>query len=83
MSNNSPRKKRTLRGTVVSDKAQKTVVVAITRLKKHPKYLKYFKKTKKVKAHDENNTYKVGDRVILQESRPLSKEKRWIVIKKI
>lgn len=71
--------KRQLKGTVVSDKMDKTVVVLVTRLKKHPKYKKYFKVSRRFKAHDEKNEYKVGDEVIIQESRPLSKEKRWVV----
>jgi len=75
-------KGRKLQGTVVSDKMKKTVVVAITSLKLHPKYKKYFKVTKKFKAHDENNEYHVGDQVIIQETRPLSKEKRWMVVAK-
>lgn len=72
-----------LRGEVVSDKMQKTVVVAITRLKEHSKYKQRYKITKRYKAHDENNEYKVGDGVIIQESRPLSKHKKWKVIKKL
>jgi small subunit ribosomal protein S17 len=76
-------KGRKLQGTVVSDKMKKTVVVAITSLKLHPKYKKYFKVTKKFKAHDENNEYHVGDQVLIQETRPMSKEKRWIVVGKI
>ena len=75
-------KGRLLKGVVVSDKMRKTVVVAVTRLKKHPKYKKRYKATKKYKAHDEKNEYKVGDKVIIQESRSISKEKRWRVIKK-
>ncbi|MBI4991924.1 MAG: 30S ribosomal protein S17 [Candidatus Harrisonbacteria bacterium] len=74
---------RKLQATVVSDKMKKTVVVAITSLKLHPKYKKYFKVTKKFKAHDENNEYKVGDQVIIQETRPMSKEKRWVVISRV
>lgn len=74
---------RKLKGSVVSDKMQKTVVVAVSRLKKHPKYKKYFKITKKFKVHDENNEYHVGDRVVIEETRPLSKEKRWRVVSKI
>ncbi|MEK7616260.1 MAG: 30S ribosomal protein S17 [Patescibacteria group bacterium] len=73
-------KPRTLRGVVVSDKMMKTVVVAVTRLKKHPKYLKYYKVTKKFKAHDEEKKYKTGDKVTIQETRPLSKDKRWNVL---
>ena len=67
---------------VVSDKMAKTRVVQISSMKKHPKYLKYFKVTKKFKAHDENNEYKTGDVVIIQEHRPMSKDKRWIIIEK-
>ncbi len=76
-------KKRRLQGVVVSDKMQKTVVVEIVHERKHPKYLKYYKVTNRFKAHDENREYKVGDRVIIEETRPLSKEKRWRVISKI
>lgn len=79
---NEFKKKRKIKGVVVSDKMQKTVVVSITRLKKHPKYKKYFKVTKRFKAHDENNEYHVGDRVLIEEIRPMSKEKRWKVISK-
>lgn len=76
-------KKRKIIGTVVSDKMAKTRVVAVASLKKHPKYLKYYKVTTKFKAHDENNEYKVGDKVTIEESRPLSREKRWRIINKI
>lgn len=69
--------KRRLEGVVVSDKMQKTRVVAVTRLKKHPKYLKYFKATTRFKAHDEENKYHAGDRVIIEETAPMSKDKRW------
>lgn len=62
---------------------QKTRVVAVTRIKKHPRYLKYIKVTKRYKAHDEKNEYKAGDKVVMRETRPLSKEKRWVIIKKI
>ncbi len=68
---------------VVSDKCDKTVVVLVERLKLHPRYKKHFKVSKKYKAHDENNEYKIGDKVIIEETRPLSKEKKWKVIKKI
>ena len=73
---------RTLTGTVVSDKMTKTVVVQVLRLKKNPKYQKYFKVTTRYKAHDENGEYHVGDRVVMRESRPLSRDKRWVVISK-
>ena len=72
---------KTLRGTVVSDKMDKTVVVSVTRFVKHPKYQKFLKITKKFKAHDENNESKVGDTVSLRQTRPLSKDKRFEVIK--
>ncbi|MEK7154357.1 MAG: 30S ribosomal protein S17 [Patescibacteria group bacterium] len=75
-------KHRTLNGVIVSDRMQKTVVVAVSRLVKHPKYKKYYKVTKKYKAHDEKGEYHTGDKVTIQETRPLSKEKRWAVITK-
>lgn len=74
---------RTLEAVVVSDKMAKTRVVAIERFKKHPKYLKYYKVTRRFKAHDEENAYKTGDRVVIEETRPLSREKRWKIVKKI
>ena len=74
---------RKLKGTVVSDKMNKTRVVAITRLKKHRLYHKYYKTTRRYKAHDEKDEYKVGDKVVIEESRPLSKEKRWKIIGKL
>ncbi len=61
----------------------KTVVVKVSSLKKHPKYKKYFKVSAKYKAHDEENQYHAGDQVLIKETRPMSKEKRWIVIKKV
>jgi len=76
-------KGRKLQGVVVSNKMKKTVVVAVTQSKKHPKYQKYFTVTKRLKAHDENNEYRIGDKVMIQETRPLSKEKRWKVINKV
>lgn len=66
-------------GLVVSDKMQKTVVVAIENRAPHPKYGKIVVKTRRYKAHDEENKCKVGDRVRIQETRPLSKTKRWTV----
>lgn len=76
------KKIRVLRGKVVSDKMEKTVVISISRLSKHPKYKKYRKITKRFKAHDPENQYRVGDMVVIQESKPLSKEKRWRVVSK-
>ncbi len=75
-------KGRKLSGTVVSDKMQKTVVVAVSHIKQHPKYLKYQTKTSRFKAHDENNEFHTGDKVVIQETRPLSKDKRWVVVGK-
>jgi len=74
--------KKILSGEVVSDKMQKTVVVAVKRLKKHPKYKKQYKLTTRYKAHDEKNEYKVGDKVLIQETRPMSRDKRWRVIER-
>lgn len=75
--------KRQLIGIVVSDKMLKTVVVRVERIKKHPKYKKRFKVHKKYKANDEKKEYKVGDHVVIEECRPISKDKRWRVIKKM
>jgi small subunit ribosomal protein S17 len=75
--------KKQLTGTVISNKMQKTVVVLVERIKEHPKYKRRYKIHKKYKAHDEKGEYKVGDKVIIEESRPISKEKRWRVIKKV
>lgn len=77
------KKIRKLTGVVVSDKMKKTVVVAVERLKLNKKYKKHFKVTKRFKAHDENGEYHVGDKVIIQETRPLSKDKRWRVVSKL
>lgn len=74
---------RQLVGRVVSAKMQKTVVVAVDKLKLHEKYRKQYKVTKKYKAHDEKGEYKDGDRVIIQETKPMSKDKRWIVTGKV
>ncbi len=75
--------KKELHGKVVSDKMQKTRVVAVTRTVQHPKYLKRYTLTSKFKAHDEANEYHTGDKVKIEETRPLSKEKRWRIISKI
>ena len=75
------RKRRKTRvGKVVSDKMQKTVVVAIERRVPHPVYSKMVTRTRRVKAHDEENTAKTGDTVRIAETRPLSKDKRWRVV---
>jgi len=67
-------------GVVFSNKMDKTVVVVVERLVKHPKYKKYLRVRKKFKAHDERNACNVGDRVEIIETRPLSREKRWAVL---
>ncbi|MBI2369938.1 MAG: 30S ribosomal protein S17 [Deltaproteobacteria bacterium] len=66
-------------GTVVSNKMQKTVVVTVERMVQHPRFKKFVRKRVKYKAHDEQNACQVGDRVLIVETRPLSKEKRWRV----
>ena len=72
--------RKTRVGKVVSDKMDKTVVVAIEDNVKHPLYKKIIKNTVKFKAHDENNECHIGDRVLVMETRPLSKDKRWRVV---
>ena len=78
MSERNYRKTRV--GIVVSDKMDKTVVVAVVDSVKHPLYGKVVKRTYKLKAHDENNECKVGDRIRVMETRPLSKDKRWRLV---
>ena len=75
--------KRQLQGIVVSDKMQKTIVVKVETIKTHPKYKKRYKRHKKYKSHVETGEYKLGDRVIIEECRPISKDKKWKVIKKV
>ena len=70
-------------GKVVSDKMDKTIVVAVVDNVKHPLYNKIIKRTRKLKAHDEENTCKIGDRVRVMETRPLSKDKRWRLVEVI
>ena len=72
--------KRKIQGIIVSDKMDKTVVVKVSRTKKHPKYLKRYKVDRKYKVHDEKNEYRVDDLVVIEETRPISKEKRWRVV---
>ena len=72
--------KRILQGVVVCDKQDKTVVVSVERQVMHPVYKKFVKRSKKFAAHDENNQFKVGDIVKIEESRPYSKTKTWTVI---
>lgn len=73
------KKKKVLKGKVVSDKMDKTVVVLIERYVKHPKYGKFMNLTKRYKAHDETNAFKVGDVVEIEETKPMSKDKCFIV----
>ena len=72
--------KRVLQGVVVSDKGDKTVIVRVERRVMHPVYKKFITRSKTYAAHDEQNTYKAGDQVRIEESRPISKRKRWIVL---
>lgn len=74
---------KSFKGIVVSDKMAKTIVVRVDRYKKHPLYGKYIKHSKRYKAHDEKGEYKKGDRVIIRECRPLSKNKHFAVAGKI
>lgn len=76
-------KRQTLQGKVVSDKMQKTVVVKVSRYVKHPKYGKYYSIDKKIKAHDENNEYKIDDMVEIVSTKPYSKDKSFMVTKKV
>jgi small subunit ribosomal protein S17 len=78
MSQRNKRKVRT--GKVISDRMQKTIVVAVERLLQHPRYKRIVKRTSKLYAHDENNECKIGDKVKVMETRPLSKLKRWRVV---
>ena len=77
--NTANRKK--MRGTVVSNKMEKTLVVEVSRLLEHPKYKKRFKKSKRYKAHYEEGEYNIGDKVVIEETRPVSKDKRFRVLK--
>ena len=74
-------KRRVLRGVVTSDKMDKTAVIEVTTLKQHPLYGRTVKRTKKFKAHDENNECGVGDTIEIMECRPLSREKRWRLVR--
>ena len=76
-------KLRLITGKVVSDKMSKTAVVEVLTLKKHKKYKKYYKVSKRFKAHNPENQYHTGDKVLIKEARPMSKEKRWVIISKI
>jgi small subunit ribosomal protein S17 len=70
--------RRVLQGTVVSDKGDKTVIVKVERRVMHPVYKKFIRQSKRYAAHDETNQFKTGDQVFIEESRPLSRTKRWI-----
>jgi small subunit ribosomal protein S17 len=83
MTENNIKKHRRLEGVVVSDKMSKTRVVEVTRSKFHPKYLKHYTLSSKFKAHDEGNLYKIGDRVVIEETRPISRDKRFRIISKV
>jgi small subunit ribosomal protein S17 len=72
--------RKTRLGRVVSDKMEKTIVVAVEDFVRHPLYGKAVKRTKKFKAHDENNECRIGDKVKIMETRPLSKDKRWRLV---
>lgn len=78
-SRNALQKRKIVVGTVVSDKMQKTIVVKVDRRVRHPLYKKYVVRSNRFKAHDETNQAKIGDLVALLESRPLSREKRWVL----
>ena len=73
--------RKTRMGKVVSDKMDKTIVVAIEDFVKHPLYKKVVKRTARFKAHDENNECNIGDKVLITETRPISKDKRWRLVK--
>ncbi len=85
MKNNMPKIKRpkTFKGTIVSDRMVKTRVIKIERFLKIPKYGKYVKRTQRFKAHDENNEYKTGDKVVIVETKPVSRDKCWKIVSKI
>ncbi len=75
--------KRQLKGIIISDKMQKTVVVRVERVKQHPKYKKRYKVHKNYKVHYNEGEYKIGDKVMIEETTPISKDKKWKLIKKI
>jgi len=79
--NQTQRRKKTLTGIVINDKMDKTVTVLVERLTQHSTYKKFIRKRKKFKAHDEQNACRIGDKVLIVESRPLSKDKHWRVRK--
>lgn len=77
------KKRQQLTGVVVSDRMDKTVVVKVDEKKRHPKYHKSYTVSKRFKAHDEENQYKIGDLVVIESTKPLSKQKNFQVIKKV
>ena len=82
MDNNTP-KRQQITGTVVSNKMDKTVVVKVDIHKRHPKYHKAYTISKRFKAHDEGNQYQIGDKVVIEAIRPMSKDKKFKVLKKV
>ena len=75
-------RRRTMTGVVVSDKMDKTIIVQVERKVLHPRYKKYVSRKNRYKAHDENNECAVDDLVVIEESRPLSRSKRWVVVER-
>ncbi len=78
---NTRGKRKEQTGVVISDKMQKTIIVRVGRLASHPRYSKIIRKFSKFKAHDEKNEAKIGDRVLITETRPISKDKHWRLVK--
>ena len=78
-----PTHPKKLKGVIVSDRMKDTAVVLVNRLAKAPKYHKYYKVSKRFKAHNANNEYKEGETVIIQETRPMSKDKQWMIVSKV
>lgn len=83
MENTTTHKKQQMTGVVVSDAMDKTVVVKVDIRKRHPKYHKNYTQSARFKAHDEENQYHIGDKVVIQATRPMSREKKFEVIKKV
>ncbi len=81
MEKNIQKTKKVMEGVVTSSSMDKTIVVLVSRYVKHPKYGKFINRSKKYKVHDEENTYKVGDKVSFVETRPISKDKHFTVVK--
>jgi len=75
--------KKVLKGVIISNKMQKTVVVKVERVKEHPKYKRRYKVHKKYKVHYDEGEYNIGDKVMIEECQPISKDKKWKLIKKI